>query len=114
MSLRARVAVALALLAAAAVVAVSVTSYVVTGNSVHAETDRSLRTYGQRLQDIDGNLARQLCDTFTPPHGQPDHGGPDENNQPVPELPGAQVQCLDAAGTVTHDTFATFDDRASD
>jgi two-component system sensor histidine kinase MprB len=117
MSLRAKVALALALLAAAAVVAVSFTSYVVTGNSVHAETDRSLRSYGQQLQDVDGNRARVLCSTFVPPEGQPDHGGPDEHNQPVPELPGAQVQCLNASGAITHSSIddslpVTDDDRA--
>ncbi len=102
MSLRARVAVALALLAAAAVVAVSFTSYVVTGSSVHTETDRSLRSFGQRLEDPDGNRARDLCTSFAQLGGGPDQGPGEQPNQPVPELPGAQVQCLDATGAISH------------
>jgi two-component system sensor histidine kinase MprB len=105
MSLRARVALALALLAAAAVIVVSVTSYVVTGNSVHAQTDRSLHQYGEQLQDPDGHLASQLCSRFGTPPPDNDNGHPEPDQGAIVELPGAQVQCLSSGGSVTRSTL---------
>ncbi len=103
MSLRVRLALGLALLAAAAVVAVSVTSYVVTGNSVRAQTDRSLRLYGDQLQDADGRLAASVCRYGQPPPDHDEHGpgAPDDGFVP---LPGAQLQCLTSTGTITRST----------
>ncbi|HEX7522370.1 MAG TPA: hypothetical protein VF441_09990, partial [Acidimicrobiia bacterium] len=84
MSLRARLALALALLAAAAVIAVGVTGYVSTSRGLYDEVDRSLRSYGSRYADPDGNSARALCATLAGSDGGPGPGGSDAGNAPPP------------------------------
>lgn len=93
MSLRARVALALALLAAGAVVAFGVTGYVSTRDRLHTEIDRS------------------LTDAATPFRGDGDGGGPGGEacaHLTRPRIPGeeqnegdavgAHLQCVSSAG----------------
>ena len=93
MTLRARLALALAVLAAVSVVAVSWLGYAATVHRLNAETDAGLVSYARRLADPDGRLAAILCGRVTG-FDDPDDGGV------LPDLPGASVQCRPAvAGT---------------
>jgi two-component system, OmpR family, sensor histidine kinase MprB len=94
-SLRARLALALALLAAAAVIAVGVTGYVSTSRGLYDELDRSLKSYGTRYADPDGNSARLLCATLAGSDAGPGPGGSDAGNAPPP---GTTVQCVSSSG----------------
>jgi two-component system sensor histidine kinase MprB len=90
MTLRVRLAIALALLAALSVVAVAAISYTATDQRLHDEVDASLVSSARQLGDP--RLAAELCkdleeDRF--PHGFGPLG-----------QPGVTVQCLDAAGQV--------------
>ena len=86
MTLRARLALALAVLAALSVVVVSWLGYVATVHRLNAETDAGLVSYAQRLADPDGRLAAILCGRVTG-FDDVDDGGV------LPDLPGASVQC---------------------
>jgi len=93
MTLRARLALALAVLAAVSVIVVSWLGYVATVHRLNAETDAGLVSYANRLADPDGKLAAILCGRVTG-FDDPDDGGV------LPDLPGASVQCEPApAGT---------------
>ena len=87
MTLRARVALALAALAAVSVVAVSWLGYRATVHRLNAESDAGLISYANRLADPDGRLASILCGRING-FDDADDGGV------LPDLPGASVQCL--------------------
>jgi len=61
MTLRVRIAVALAVLAGLAAVVVAFTAFVTTNQRVRAEVDSYLDSYGHRFQDRDGREAAALC-----------------------------------------------------
>ena len=86
MTLRARLALALAVLAAVSVIVVSWLGYVATVHRLNAETDAGLVSYANRLADPDGRLAAILCGRVTG-FDDPDDGGV------LPDLPGASVEC---------------------
>ncbi len=100
MSLRARLALVLALLAAAAVIAVGVTGYVSTSRALHHEVDRSLTSYGSRYAEPDGRTARDLCLSLAARGPAP--GSSDEGDAAPPATPpGTTIaQCLSASGEV--------------
>ena len=101
MTLRARLAVGLAVLAGISVVAVAVISYVATDDRLHANIDDELSSYATRLRDPDGNVARMLCDSLSG-HGPFQGGGPlEEFGGLLGGLPRGAVQCVDAHGAVT-------------
>jgi two-component system sensor histidine kinase MprB len=87
MTLRVRLAIALAVLAALSVVAVASISYAATDQRLYAEVDASLADAARQLAGPDRDLACQDQDRDGPYH--------------QPGLPGGVVQCLDAAGRVT-------------
>ena len=102
MTLRARMALALAGLAGLAALLVGVATYVATAERVRAEVDRSLHTQAEALDDPEGLALRGFC-TPTPAGGGgfgPGRGvGP---AQAFERLGGAVAQCLDRAGEVVH------------
>ena len=95
MTLRVRIAVALAVLAGLAAVVVAATTYVTTDQRVRAEVDHYLDSYGNRYQDPDGREASMLCSSR---NGGPGRlGGPRVGNESVE---GVAFQCLDPTGAV--------------
>ncbi len=64
MTLRARLALSLAILAGLSVVIVSVTSYLATDRRLRDDLDAALVSYATRLSDPDGRTARMLCDAL--------------------------------------------------
>jgi hypothetical protein len=57
MTLRGKIAIAMAVLTAVTAIIVASTTYVVTDQRVRTEVDRYLDTYAQRFQDPDGRQA---------------------------------------------------------
>lgn len=97
MTLRARIAIAMAVLAVITAVIVAVTTYEVTSNRVRAEVDQYLHTYGQRFQDPDGRQAAATCTGSSrsrPTPSQGGFGGPGES------VEGVVFQCIGADGSV--------------
>lgn len=103
MTLRARIAIAMAVLAAVTAVIVAVTTYEVTSNRVRAEVDQYLNTYGQRFQDPDGRQAALTCSNSARPRSTPAQGG---FGGPGEGVEGVVFQCIDSSGTVVA-TFGT-------
>ena len=92
MTLRARIAIALAVLAGIAAVFVAVTTYVTTDQRVRAEVDTYLDTYGRRYEDRDGREASILCGRRRP-------GGGLEGGQFGDDgVRGVVLQCISPAG----------------
>lgn len=99
MTLRARIAIAMAVLTAVTAVIVAVATYEITSNRVRAEVDTYLETYGQRFQDPDGRQATITCTSQ----------GRNRGGVPVPGLGGGPggadgvegvvFQCLDRSGS---------------
>ena len=93
MTLRARIALAMALLAGLAALLVGVTTYVATAQRVRAEVDESLKSQAQALGDTDGRTLLQYCGLGA---GQPPRGPrPGEGYE---RLGGVVAQCLDSDG----------------
>jgi two-component system, OmpR family, sensor histidine kinase MprB len=92
MTLRVRLAVALAALAALSVVAVAAISYTATDRRLHDEVDASLVSSARQLGDPDGRLASQLCEQLEERRFPHEFGALGQ--------PGTTVQCLDAGGRV--------------
>jgi two-component system, OmpR family, sensor histidine kinase MprB len=90
MTLRVRLAIALALLAAVSVVAVAAISYTATDQRLHDEVDASLVSSARQLGDP--RLAAELCRKLDEGRFPHDFG--------LLGQPGVTVQCLDAAGRV--------------
>lgn len=94
MTLRVRLALALAALATVAVLAVGVTTYVNTAAALRAEVDQTLSAYSRRVSDPDARFAVALCGLVATREAEPGEafgGG-------IPELPGSRVQCLTSTG----------------
>ncbi len=92
MTLRARLAIALAVLAALSVVAVAVISYVTTDQGLRNQVDASLVNAAQQLPRGD-----ELCAELA---GQGDEGPIHDLGGPLAGLRGLIVQCLDSSGQV--------------
>lgn len=92
MTLRVRLAIALAVLAGVSAVFVAAAAYVTTDQRVRAEVDSSLDTYGRRFQDRDGRDAAALCGRRRP--------GPGNEDGPLGEdgVSGVVFQCISPAG----------------
>jgi len=96
MTLRARIAIAMAVLASLSAVIVAVATYQITSNRVQAEVDQYLDAYGRRFQDPDGRDVASIC---TPDQGRPSpsrrgSGGPTDG------VEGIVFQCVTANGSV--------------
>ena len=61
MTLRGKIAIAMALLTAVTAIIVATTAYVVTDQRVRVEVDQYLDTYAQRFQDPEGRQAAVTC-----------------------------------------------------
>ena len=96
MTLRAKMALALALLAGLAALLVGVTTYLATEQRVRAEVDASLDSQSSALSDPDGNSLRVYCTSggaaLTPRGDRPGEG--------FERLGGVVSQCLDSDGDV--------------
>ena len=94
MTLRARLALALAALTAAAVTAMAVVGYRATETRLYDELDRSLLSSASRFSDPDGTYARLVCSQLA--RDEPI----DEGQRQLADLPGTEVQCVAPTGVV--------------
>jgi two-component system sensor histidine kinase MprB len=94
MTLRGKIAIAMALLTAVTAIIVATTTYVVTDQRVRVEVDQYLDTYAQRFQDPDGRQAAVMCSGETNRRQFPSvrRGGDDGS------VDGVAFQCLDRSG----------------
>jgi two-component system sensor histidine kinase MprB len=92
MTLRVRIAVALAVLSGISAVFVAATTYVATDQRVRAEVDSYLDSYGRRFQDRDGRDAAALCGRRRPGPGSEDGQLGDDG------VSGVAFQCISPAG----------------
>jgi len=92
MTLRARLAIALAVLAAISVVAVAVISYAATDQGLREQVDTSLVSAARQLPGDDDVCAQLVA--------QSDEGAIHELGGPLAGLRGLIVQCLDSSGQV--------------
>ena len=92
MTLRSKIALALAVLAGLAALAVASAAYVATGDRLEAEVDESLAQNATRVLAVDGRVLNALCVRQVEPRPR----------GPLDELtgPGAVVQCLGPDGEV--------------
>src|SRR5262249_19749406 len=93
-TLRARLALALAALTAAAVTAMALVGFRTTENRLYDELDRSLLSSSTRFADPDGNYARLVCNQLA--QREP----VDEGQRELADLPGTEVQCIATGGAV--------------
>ncbi len=104
MTLRVRLALALAVLAALSVVVVAAVSYIVTDHRLHDDVDAELLSYASRFTDPDGRSAQMLCSGLSANNPGPLQGGAPpigEFGGPLVGVPNGAIQCVDASGTVT-------------
>jgi len=94
MTLRGKIALAMAVLTAVTAIIVASATYVVTDQRVRAEVDQYLETYAQRFQDPDGRQALSTCSQ--------NFGRRSPQNTPRRDdsIEGVAFQCLDRAGEV--------------
>ena len=92
MTLRARIAIAMAVLAGVVAVLVASATYVTTDNRLRGEVDTYLDSYAQRFQDPDG---RQFAITCVQSTRRPFPSSRDDRDVGVA---GVAFQCLDPAG----------------
>ena len=94
MTLRGKIAIAMAVLTAVTAIIVASTTYVVTDQRVRIEVDQYLDTYAQRFQDPDGRQAAVMCSGETNRRQLPSvrRGGDDGS------VDGVAFQCLDRSG----------------
>ena len=94
MTLRGKIAIAMAILTAVTAIIVASATYVVTDQRVRAEVDQYLETYTQRFQDPDGRQAAMTCS----------QSGNRRSPQNMPRqddsIEGVGFQCLDRSGSV--------------
>jgi two-component system sensor histidine kinase MprB len=99
MTLRARLALSLAVLAALSVVIVSVASYLTTDRRLHDDLDAELVGYAQRLAG-DVHSAAMLCDSLSNVNGFPGQSS-FQLRGVLAGLPHGAVECIDPSGAVT-------------
>ena len=99
MTLRARLALSLAVLAALSVVIVSVTSYLTTDHRLHDDLDAELVGYAQRLAG-DAHDAAMLCQTLSNASGFPGQASFPLRGV-LAGLPHGALECVDPGGAVT-------------
>jgi two-component system sensor histidine kinase MprB len=99
MTLRARLALSLAVLAALSVVIVSVASYLTTDRRLHDDLDAELVGYAQRLAG-DAHNAAMLCQTLSDGTGSPGQSSLSLRGV-LAGLPQGALECVDPDGTVT-------------
>lgn len=92
MTLRVRIAIALAVLAGIAAVFVAITTYVATDQRVRAEVDSYLDTYGRRFDDRDGRETAALC-------GRRRSGPGFDEGRLTDGVSGVALQCIAPDGT---------------
>ena len=95
MTLRGKIAIAMALLTAVTAIIVATTTYVVTDQRVRVEVDQYLDTYAQRFQDPDGRQAAVTCSSETNRRQLPGIRRGIEDGS----VEGVAFQCLDRSGT---------------
>ena len=100
MTLRARLALSLAVLAALSVVIVSVASYVATDRRLHDDVDAALVGYATRLSDPDGRSAHMLCDTLSQSRVFPNGSSFQEFGGVLAGLPEGALECVSTSGHV--------------
>jgi len=94
MTLRGKIALAMAVLTAVTAVIVAATTYVVTDQRVRAEVDQYLDSYAQRYQDPDGRQALATCSQ------SPSRRTPQNFPHRDDSIEGVAFQCLDQSGNV--------------
>ena len=94
-SLRTRLALALAAIAGLSIVAVGSIGYAGTAHELHRQLDASLFSYAGGLADPDGRAISSLCSNRSAISSDEEHSG-----RLVAGLPGASIECIGADGTV--------------
>ena len=94
MTLRGKIAIAMAILTAVTAIIVASATYVVTDHRVRAEVDQYLDSYTQRFQDPDGRQAAAIC---TPISNRRTPQNVPRQDEPID---GVAFQCIDRSGTV--------------
>ena len=94
MTLRGKIAIAMALLTAVTAIIVATTTYVVTDQRVRVEVDQYLDGYAQRFQDLDGRQAAATC--FGDPNRRQLPGVRRDIEDGAVE--GVAFQCIDRSG----------------
>jgi len=94
MTLRGKIALAMAVLTAVTAIIVASATYVVTDQRVRAEVDQYLDTYAQRFQDPDGRQALATCSQGT------NRRTPQNVPRRDDSIEGVAFQCLDNSGEV--------------
>ena len=94
MTLRGKIAIAMAVLTAVTAIIVASATYVVTDKRVRAEVDQYLDTYTQRFQDPDGRQAAMTCSQSS------NRRGPQNMPRQDDSIEGVAFQCLDRSGSV--------------
>jgi two-component system, OmpR family, sensor histidine kinase MprB len=100
MTLRARLALSLAVLAALSVVIVSVASYLATDRRLHDDLDAALVGYATRVADPDGRIAHMLCDSLGQSPVTSNGSSFQEFGGVLAGLPDAAIECVSATGHV--------------
>lgn len=101
MTLRARLALSLAILAGLAVVIVSVASYVATDRRLRDDLDAALVGFATRLSDPDGKTAHALCDTLSQSRLSPNGSSFQEFGGVLAGLPVGALECVTSRGQVS-------------
>ena len=94
MTLRGKIAIAMAVLTAVTAIIVASATFVVTDTRVRSEVDQYLDSYAQRFQDPDGRQAAATCSQTV------GRRGPQNPVRPEEAVEGVTFQCLDRSGTV--------------
>ena len=94
MTLRGKIAIAMALLTAVTAIIVATTTYVVTDQRVRVEVDQYLDGYAQRFQDLDGRQAAATC------FGDPNRRQLPGVRRDIEDgsVEGVAFQCIDRSG----------------
>lgn len=100
MTLRARLALSLAVLAALSVVIVSVASYLATDRRLHDDLDAALVGYATRIADPDGRVAHMVCDSLSQSPVFPNGSSFEDFGGVLASLPDAALECVSAKGHV--------------
>jgi two-component system, OmpR family, sensor histidine kinase MprB len=100
MTLRARLALSLAVLAALSVVIVSVASYLATDRRLHDDLDAAVVGFATRLSDPDGRTAHMLCDQLYQSRVFPNGSSFQDFGGVLAGLPEGALECVSSTGHV--------------